>query len=501
MKDAKKANELTRRRFIQQVGLFLGAFSVPWGIRLETMSKISKRLFGSSTAFAAPGDVGRIVIDSFWRSGYPFLSGPFCMQRDFETATENRSFFENPNGTQTDFVDQDSTPATPGEAQRYMTASGNYLYFPSVMAPLVQAHGNRIVTISSVRNTTGHTNIGQTTKSGMSAHRLVAAAWKNDQGLAPTIMTGPIAYAQENRASFSATGPLGATYAPTYVSGPDEVSNSFDQFRLNPPNRSEPMNEEITQQILAFIKQHDAGVLEKIQVDNRPGGLAAQAAEENAHVLLAQNLRALVEPDPDLVTILQTGVDTGTLNTRGDLAEIFAQIIQMAENGVASAFGFQVLAGDSHGRYQNQGSNAGTFFDDAQALNQLLLNFLNELAARPDPTGNYASLLDRTTMTFDTEFGRGYGGPSDFSDGNTAAAICITDPSMFNQAGTHGNYNENLGKIAPSTHGNAAPSQVEPNQVSDALLSMSGLTDAEMVQAGFAEVNQNDRLICRKQSV
>lgn len=104
-------------------------------------------------------------------------------------------------------------------------------------------------------------------------------------------------------------------------------------------------------------------------------------------------------------------------------------------------------------------------------------------------------------MTFDTEFGRGYGAPSDFSDGNTASAICITDPTMLNQAGTHGNYSANLGKVAPPTHGSASPSQVEPAQAMDALLSMSGLTDAEISQAGFSTVAQADRLLCRKPTV
>ncbi len=200
------------------------------------------------------------------------------------------------------------------------------------------------------------------------------------------------------------------------------------------------------------------------------------------------------------MTLLETGVDADTLNTMDELPLILAQILTMAENGVASAFGFQVNTGDWHNRFQGQGSNAGDIRDDAIALNQLLLNFLNELANRDDPSGVYPNLLARTTMTFDTEFIRGFGTMSDFSDGNSAGGIIITDPSLINEAGTHGNYAANLSKIAPPTHGNASPSQVEPAQLMDAFLSLSGVTDEEIDEAGFSTIAQADRLLCRKQT-
>ncbi|MEZ4846682.1 MAG: hypothetical protein R2877_07045 [Bdellovibrionota bacterium] len=50
-----KMDDVSRRKFLQSLGYFLTAMSVPTMIRLDTLSSISKKIFGNSMAFAQSG--------------------------------------------------------------------------------------------------------------------------------------------------------------------------------------------------------------------------------------------------------------------------------------------------------------------------------------------------------------------------------------------------------------------------------------------------------------
>jgi len=83
----KKMDDVSRRQFIQSVGAFLGVMSVPSIIRLETMSKISKKIFGNSLAFAQSSSAsGPMNIITGFRAAY-----------DMSWIVATDQFFSHPN--------------------------------------------------------------------------------------------------------------------------------------------------------------------------------------------------------------------------------------------------------------------------------------------------------------------------------------------------------------------------------------------------------------------
>ncbi|MEZ4846689.1 MAG: hypothetical protein R2877_07080 [Bdellovibrionota bacterium] len=67
-------DDVSRRKFIQSVGIFMSVLTIPSMIRLETMSKISKKLFGNSMAFAQSGVYhAKIKLAFYARAGYGFV--------------------------------------------------------------------------------------------------------------------------------------------------------------------------------------------------------------------------------------------------------------------------------------------------------------------------------------------------------------------------------------------------------------------------------------------
>jgi hypothetical protein len=69
----EKMDPMSRRKFIKNIGFALTALSVPTLVRLETMEKISKKLLGSSLAFAQEANQDFFFIVTS-RGGHPFTS-------------------------------------------------------------------------------------------------------------------------------------------------------------------------------------------------------------------------------------------------------------------------------------------------------------------------------------------------------------------------------------------------------------------------------------------
>jgi hypothetical protein len=69
-----KMDDESRRKFLKSVGYFLTAMAVPTALRLDTLSSLSKKIFGSSMAFAQSGSFASkpIVCTFITRLGYAF---------------------------------------------------------------------------------------------------------------------------------------------------------------------------------------------------------------------------------------------------------------------------------------------------------------------------------------------------------------------------------------------------------------------------------------------
>ncbi len=69
-----KMDDESRRKFLKSVGYFLTAMSVPTMLRLDTLSDLSKKIFGNSMAFAQSGSFASkpIVCTFITRLGYAF---------------------------------------------------------------------------------------------------------------------------------------------------------------------------------------------------------------------------------------------------------------------------------------------------------------------------------------------------------------------------------------------------------------------------------------------
>ena len=66
-----KMDDVSRRKFIQGVGLFLAGVGVPSLFRFEKMSMLSRKIFGNSYAFAANPYTDRAIIKLYLRRGFP----------------------------------------------------------------------------------------------------------------------------------------------------------------------------------------------------------------------------------------------------------------------------------------------------------------------------------------------------------------------------------------------------------------------------------------------
>ncbi len=90
-----KMDDVSRRQFIQSIGTFLGVLSVPSIIQLETMSKISKKLFGNSLAFSqGSGATGPMNIITGFRAAYD-MSWIVATDQFYTHPNHNRPWGQN----------------------------------------------------------------------------------------------------------------------------------------------------------------------------------------------------------------------------------------------------------------------------------------------------------------------------------------------------------------------------------------------------------------------
>src|SRR6266699_1452899 len=84
-----KVDDWTRRAFMQRAGLFLTLMGVPWLQKMETLEKISKKIFGNSLAFADTQGLSLLLTLGF-RNGY-HMRGNFAFPFDKNAGTNAKA--------------------------------------------------------------------------------------------------------------------------------------------------------------------------------------------------------------------------------------------------------------------------------------------------------------------------------------------------------------------------------------------------------------------------
>ncbi len=438
-----KADDWTRRAFIKRASLFLGAFGVPWLIRMETMEKVSKKIFGSAVAWAQSG-TPKYLISLRFRSGYQnSLISPTEGDVSAETFP-NRNYHANTVIT---------VPSGAGG-----TGSNRPLFLSPQMATFATAHPTRMASLTSLRNITGHTNafadstLSQSTPDWFNAH-----AAQMNQIAQPSLSQG-IIYGDPNDANFSALSSLGSEFTPIYVSSSDSVRGLFQAFQMKASDGT-VFSQNLSNDIFSVIETNFNEPFLKL-IEGRPGASSMSAGMTKLKDLLGKNLSAQLTPSQALLDSINTQVTGGVAapnqrlstvlgNTAADMAELFAMAGLLFANGITTQVGIVFETGDWHGvnarpQVGNPGNNTvqGTH---AAFWSQQFTNVLNQYATNPLFQGTSGAIGNNTYIVLTSEFSRSVADPiatPNNNDGDNRHIIIIGPNGAFN-AGTYGNASMN----------------------------------------------------------
>jgi hypothetical protein len=200
-----KMDEVSRRTFIQSVGIFLSALTIPSMIRLETMSKLSRKILGNSTAFAQGFGSEPLALHIYLRAGFPsrYIVG-FYGDDGALAADANVPWATGVTSTPT---------------------SG----MPVILPPNAQGLAPFAGAIQHVLgdNMTGHTEYLQTcTKAGVGELLSMRAATEADAGYNPLLST-PMVFGSATNVAVQDVPASLAAFTPTTFSN---IASAYQQF-------------------------------------------------------------------------------------------------------------------------------------------------------------------------------------------------------------------------------------------------------------------------------
>lgn len=259
-----KYNDWDRRQFIRNVGLFLGAFGIPSVIQTETMEKISKKVFGSATAWAQSGSAPPSIIIGL-RAGYNYR-----WVVGWQDEAQGMPLVNNMN-----------TPFAPQDCTTINTSSGNNLVLTPASAPFLSAHADNIALTDCSINKHGHSSefhvIGER---GPGANFAVSAAAQSNAQL-----KNPLIFGNSNRVSFKNNGGYGAAYGASKFKSVQQFIDGFSQFTLN------GMNDTQTTSVLSILTTRFATMIESLLKES-PSQSAVAAANDTTGQQLLTSLGA-----------------------------------------------------------------------------------------------------------------------------------------------------------------------------------------------------------------
>jgi hypothetical protein len=200
-----KMDELSRRNFIQSVGIFLGGLMVPSMIRLETMSNLSRKILGNSTAFAQGFGSGPLDLHIYLRSGFSsrYLVG-YYGDDGVLAANANVPWATGVTSTATG----DMPVILPPNAQ-------NLVPFAGAIQHIV------------AENTSGHTEYFQCSqRPGMGELLALRAATEDDAGYKPLLST-PFVFGNTQNVAVQDLPSTLTSFTPMAFSS---IANAYQQF-------------------------------------------------------------------------------------------------------------------------------------------------------------------------------------------------------------------------------------------------------------------------------
>lgn len=325
-----KMDDVSRRQFIQSVGFFLGALTIPSMIRLETMSKLSKKILGNSMAYAADFSSGAFNIEVLLRSGFSsrWIVGEY---------NDNTSLAVNANVPWATGV---TSTATTGVPVILGPNAGTLAPFAGAIQHVV---GD---------NESGHTNMFQSTyRSGLGEVTALRAA--TEASTSTTVLKAPFVFGDTSQVAVQNLPTSLAEFTPIAFSNAEDASAMFTPptFKTNEGNE---LGDTLQNNVLTIInnkfnKDILAGVLQKDVTK-------ITASNDQALAILQSGYSTQLDPgnpaNAAKMAALTTGLpgDMGTLNVMGmDPTEIIFVLLQAATLGITPMIGTIIgTTGDWH---------------------------------------------------------------------------------------------------------------------------------------------------------
>ena len=401
-----KMDDVSRRKFLQSLGYFLTAMSVPTMIRLDTLSSISKKIFGNSMAFAQSGSFASkpIVCKLITRLGYAFNQWVLGC------------YTGNPNAT---FVRQ-NTPwmnsyynANPAIA----TTVGNGLpvFLPPPSRSLLSGYVNGIQNFSSIQGFGPHdAHFRKSWATGKGNMTMWRAKTEIDSG-SNTVISAPLAFGDAEIVPdyFDAPANLQPYKTTPYAS----IPNIYNQFTTPTflTNQGTNISAGLRTQLLAVSGNKFAEDIAKSLYQKNSEQLLAANAQSLQ--ILATNYRDALNPShPDnaaTMAMLNAGLPAATrIECAVNIPQAIFVGMQAANLGITPRiFEILIYTNDWHIDTQLPSANQATWeatdrWKSARYLSQLIANTFTAINSGVwinSVTGNN-EILD---FTHDSEFTRG----------------------------------------------------------------------------------------------
>lgn len=441
-----KMDDVSRRQFIQSVGTFMAALTIPSMIRLETMSKLSRKIFGSSTAYAANSySSGNFVLEWKFRSGYNFR-WPFGIFGDHQAIVSNGNVPWNSGVTE---------------------VAGYTSQHPVVLSPAGTPLSPFAKGIQYVqgRSTGGHMNTFSTTwLAGLGETTALRAASEIEAG-SKTLLPTPFAMGDPTAVAVQSLPTSLQTYTPLAFNSVSDVVNTFKPINMI-TNQGTTLNDQVKNDLLGVIgNQFTGDIMAGVKEKDRD---VMSSANELSLEILKKGYNQQLDPNNSANTAKMTALRTG-LGSRGNLsisgmdpAEAAFVLIQAATLGITPNNGVMLWnSGDWH---SFNTLPSGSFAGDQRTITgtylaQLIANICQ--AARDGlwenrDTGN----AQHVTIMLASEFTRTLNvNNGDNGDGGTDAVVTVNSNASQGdfKAGTFGGVNSSGAMLgySPSnnTHG------------------------------------------------
>lgn len=420
----EKMDVISRRKFIRNLGFFLGTLSVSSLVRLETMEKISRKVLGSSLAFADEmDDVLNYVM--YIRGGAPLanLVGRLTDDAVAQHPDLNLQY-------------------SAAQITNYTDTGGNPLNLPDGSAPL--ADYRQMIQFCNTFSNYGHRQAfgSAAHDAGANGNQLIMAA---EQYGAPTLTNSLAFYNGPSDDDMDALPSSKSAYHPEFHASIDSLLNKFSQLEVSTA-QGNALSEEQRNSLYTIIQNKFDKDVEK--------ALRTAEAED---IMKGSQDKALNALKVDYSTVMNIDNDTSgvaatlTAGLGGQPfggitpVEAFYSFARAAENGVTNNVALiSNSTGDWHGNNDRQGENpAARQITVMTYVAQTIRNIMDAAGTFINPnTGNAYS--HRVLVT--SEFTRNNKiNIDDNPDGGKNGAVLVaSDPTAFGSfnAGSFGGLSE-----------------------------------------------------------